>query len=652
LREHPSLTRLFVVRDGDAALESGRTWLNSIRGRLIGIDLARVADKVRAAASLTPTGVLRESRADERQRLLERRTRVEAFLADLPNIDRLVEEIATTESKRAAGRVRIERLRAAERWDRYRVAQDALAAERRARAAIAELERYGDDDLAAWREAISAVREAAALAKNAEHETHRLRERLALVSEELRKKDAFLEQANAISAECARRDLPSLVATARLAKQGARGWSIWRTPLAIGGTILVLLAVGLAVRGTAADMAQLGLSGLSLGLAAGAAAALGLLAGAFSIFANGRIRAAAEIEDRAFAGCGAVLLQADSLDECATQVANIEAQAKKAEAERTAASDNKRATEAALETAERVEAEHQRALDEAQHRVAEVRDRVRLASVDQLEGKLKALADAESTGRQAHQTLVSLLGEATDHADLVERLAVEDPGMPADPAALTAAERELEQTDERLLALRSELTDRRDRALAAIGLPDLGAAQAECERLTAAVEGIDRETAAAQLCLDTLRELALDIDRPLREALGGGPGAAGAYLSRLTSGRYKAILLDGEGKLAVERRDGTRFGSEALSRGARDQLALAVRLALVRRLLGEPAFLVLDDAFLSSDPGRREALASAVADLADEGWQILYFTFDPALRDYFGDLGARVVQLATRNETR
>ena len=31
------------MRDGDASLEGGRTWLNAIRGRLIGIDLGKVA---------------------------------------------------------------------------------------------------------------------------------------------------------------------------------------------------------------------------------------------------------------------------------------------------------------------------------------------------------------------------------------------------------------------------------------------------------------------------------------------------------------------------------------------------------------------------------------------------------------------------------
>lgn len=105
------------------------------------------------------------------------------------------------------------------------------------------------------------------------------------------------------------------------------------------------------------------------------------------------------------------------------------------------------------------------------------------------------------------------------------------------------------------------------------------------------------------------------------------------------------VLPGDDGRLLVEASDGSRLPAAALSRGARDQVALAVRLALVRRLVGEPAFLVLDDAFLTSDAARRDALAAAVAELSREGWQIVFFTFDDAIRDAFADLGARVVEL-------
>ncbi|MEW6273051.1 MAG: ATP-binding protein, partial [Thermodesulfobacteriota bacterium] len=86
LREHPSLARLFIVRDADASLETGRNWLNAIRGRLVGIDLTKVGERARAAGELAPSNDLRDAKQDERQRLAERLARVEAFLSDLPAV--------------------------------------------------------------------------------------------------------------------------------------------------------------------------------------------------------------------------------------------------------------------------------------------------------------------------------------------------------------------------------------------------------------------------------------------------------------------------------------------------------------------------------------------------------------------------------------
>lgn len=651
LREHPSLARLFIVRDGNASLEGGRNWLNAIRGRLIGIDLAKVSERVRVSASLTPAGALREARQDERQRLAERLARVEAFLADLPGIAGVVEEMQRSERLRAEARQRCERLRLAERHERYRIAREAAHSWRTASAELAELDQYGEEDLGQWREGVSSVRAAAAVAKSAEHDTHRLRDELALAAEDLRKKELAADHAVDLATECMRRDLDSVVGSARALRSAAQIWSLWRTPLAIVGTLLLLLAVGVAIEALALPDAS---RSASLGLGAGAAAFAGLLAGALAIFATSRIRTAAQAEDRALASCGALLKRANTLEECAAQLAAIATGADRAQLERNAASERKRQVEAALAGAQRTEAERLQRLDEAQRVIADVRGRVRLSSIEQLEDRLKQRMRAESARQQARQTLASLLGEVAD-GDVerrIETLAVLDPGTPADPAGLIATEQQIEQLDARLMELRTALNDRRERTLASIGLPDLSAAEAERARLAEAVAAIDREAAAARLCLAALNELAQDIDRPVREALGPGPGGAGAYLARLTSGRYRSVVLDDDGRLAVERKDGTRFGSDALSRGARDQLALAVRLALVRRLLGEPGFLVLDDAFLSSDASRREALANAIAELAQEGWQILYFTFDALLRDRLGQLRAKLVDLSAPTRIR
>lgn len=646
LREHPSLARLFIVRDGDASLEGGRNWLNAIRGRLIGIDLGKVGEHVRVAAALSPTGALREAKQDERQRLAERLARVEAFLVDLPAIALLTEDMDRTQRQRQQTRERCEKLRVAERHERYRIACEAARSWRAASRELDELAGYGDEDLGFWREGVSSVRAAAAVAKSAEHDTHRLRDELTLISEEVRKKDLAAEHAVSLATECTRRDVEATVNGARMMRSAARLWSLWRTPLAVVGTLLSLLAVGIGIEALAQqeDPAR----GASLGLAAGAAAFAGLLSGALAIFATSRMRTAGQAEERALASCGSLLRRANTLDECAAQLAAITSGADRAQIERTGTMERKRQVEATLAASQRIETERLQRLDEAQRTIADVRGRVRLASIDQLEDKLRQRTRASSAREQARSTLTSLLGQIADGEieHRIEALAVSDPGVGADPTELFAAEQQIEQLDTRLMQLKTELSDRRERTLATIGLSDLSAAEAERDRLVAAIASIDRDAAAGRLCLTALRDLAQDIDRPLREALGAGPGGAGAYLARLTSGRYRSVVLDSDGRLAVERKDGSRFGSDALSRGARDQLALAVRLALVRRVLGEPGFLVLDDAFMSSDATRREALALQLAELAEEGWQIIYFTFDALLRDRLAQLHAKVVDLA------
>jgi recombinational DNA repair ATPase RecF len=648
LREHPSLARLFIVRDGDAALEGGRNWLNSIRDRLIGIDLGRVGERVRSAASLTPGGALREARQDERQRLEERLTLVNGFLSDLPSLGRLLEEIHQIERQRVAARTRLEKLRAAERFERYRVAKRASLAVEAAERDLRLLERYGDTDLTEWRDGVSTLREAAALAKSSEEELHRLGEGLASAIEELRKRDLAVEKASATSAEVQRRSLSSLLERARAQRAAAKNWSLWRIPLIVAALLLLALATGAGVEALTRVATP---QGLSMAIAAGAAGLGGILCGALAMLATSRIRTARTSEAEMLAASGVVLTRAETLEDCEAHLAAVTSQFERALIERTAGAEQRRSLEASIDSAKRLESERQRTLEDAQRRIADVRGRVGLASLNQLEEKLRSRAAARSTVEEALRTLRSLLGDIDSRVPLdrrVEALAVPDPGVAPDGNALSDLEREIEGFDERLVVLRGEVAERRDRTLTRLGLKDLGAVEAERDRLAEAVATIDREAAGATLCLQALRELAQDIDRPLREALGSGPAAAGFYLSRLTSGAYRSVVLDSDGRLAVEREDGTRFGSNALSRGARDQLSLAVRLSLVRRLLGEPAFLVLDDAFLSSDPGRREALAAAVADLANEGWQILYFTFDEALRDRMAALNANVVHLAGR----
>ncbi len=104
---------------------------------------------------------------------------------------------------------------------------------------------------------------------------------------------------------------------------------------------------------------------------------------------------------------------------------------------------------------------------------------------------------------------------------------------------------------------------------------------------------------------------------------------ASEHLSRLTRGRYLRIWapLD-RPVLRIDSVDGDTIDVEKLSRGTREQIFLALRLALVaayaRRGIRLP--MVLDDVLVNFDQDRADAAAEVLRDFAAEGHQLLVFT--------------------------
>ncbi|MGD9645501.1 MAG: AAA family ATPase [Pirellulales bacterium] len=133
---------------------------------------------------------------------------------------------------------------------------------------------------------------------------------------------------------------------------------------------------------------------------------------------------------------------------------------------------------------------------------------------------------------------------------------------------------------------------------------------------------------------------------------------ASLYLDRLTQGRYARVWTPwGEHQLRLEERGGATVAIEQLSDGAREQLFLALRLALVaeyaRRGISLP--VVLDDVLVNFDTQRAKAAAALLRDFAASGHQVLVFTCHEHLAELFQsqgtpvrDLGRRGVLLAPR----
>lgn len=126
---------------------------------------------------------------------------------------------------------------------------------------------------------------------------------------------------------------------------------------------------------------------------------------------------------------------------------------------------------------------------------------------------------------------------------------------------------------------------------------------------------------------------------------------ASVYLQRLTGGRYTRVWTPlGKHCLKVDDGQGASLGVELLSSGAREQLFLALRLALVaayaRRGVVLP--LVLDDVLVNFDVVRAKAAATVLRDFARQGCQVLVFTCHEHIAKLFKTIKADVRQLPDR----
>ncbi len=101
---------------------------------------------------------------------------------------------------------------------------------------------------------------------------------------------------------------------------------------------------------------------------------------------------------------------------------------------------------------------------------------------------------------------------------------------------------------------------------------------------------------------------------------------AGTILAALTDDKYPNILLRQDMSLSVREADGTvMHPSAAMSCGTADQMYLALRLAMVRRLLSENAPILLDDALVNFDDERTAATIRLLREEA-KNRQIILFT--------------------------
>lgn len=147
----------------------------------------------------------------------------------------------------------------------------------------------------------------------------------------------------------------------------------------------------------------------------------------------------------------------------------------------------------------------------------------------------------------------------------------------------------------------------------------------------------------AELGTSLQKEISKQINKPLEEK-------AKAYLETVfglgTTVTFSAGLQGQETPvIEIERPGIGRFTFSELSGGAHEQVGIALRLAMAEVLAkdhGDSLPLILDDAFVNSDPDRVKKLHRMLYLAADHGLQVIVLTCNPS--DY-ATLGAKEIRL-------
>lgn len=635
--EYAGLTGLFCVRSGELELpekEAGEFWAELkkvLSGLPEGVDTLR--ERAHGEAGLTPTGrqlsdAGTPGRRTRRAELEERAGALSRLGGRLEEVSEVAEEVARLEERRErlelARRARVAELHGRLEETRARLEElPALPAgllERWER--LAEERARVEEALRRGRESLARAREAADERDDRRREAEERARSLASRLEEVR--DAGLEdRARGLEGK-APSGLPArLAGPAYLA-----GWAV------LGVAILTVFFLP-------SDLLRrpAWLVGLLSALAAGG--------GLFLWGRSVRRRRDDVEEERAslLEEAAAGGLEVSSVPDVPGAVRRLE------EAVHEARRELEGARARAESAGERAE-ERAGTLEERESRLEEIRDEI---------ASLRGEADAGPVEERGLEGARALADERAGLEDRAEQLRAELQGLagrdeaawdvepPDDPDLPAWSASEKKRIDDRLEGLRRrhrELQRAFDRA----GLDAPEDALTELQRCRAEIEGIDLDREAGRLAGEIFATMGEALEERLAAALAReGDFSVGALTRRFTE-RYVEVVRGEASGVVVRDREGRAFPAARLSRGARDQVYVALRLGLADAALEaagaeEPGFFLLDDAFLTADWERRRRLVEAVAGLAGEGWQIVYLTCDDHLRDLFVEAGARLHEL-------
>ncbi|MDP2354789.1 MAG: AAA family ATPase [Beijerinckiaceae bacterium] len=122
--------------------------------------------------------------------------------------------------------------------------------------------------------------------------------------------------------------------------------------------------------------------------------------------------------------------------------------------------------------------------------------------------------------------------------------------------------------------------------------------------------------------------------------------AASGLFAHATGGAFSGVVIDldddGQPLLKGARRDGARLATEAMSEGTRDQLFLALRLALLGQRSADPMPFIGDDLLASFDDERTAHTIEMMSEFGSQRQTILFTHHGHVVEAARARLGARV----------
>jgi uncharacterized protein YhaN len=215
----------------------------------------------------------------------------------------------------------------------------------------------------------------------------------------------------------------------------------------------------------------------------------------------------------------------------------------------------------------------------------------------------------------------------------------EDPGIEYNPNELKQIENKLKQKEEEKIEKERELSNIKTRICTLLNEDTstpwdkiLSLLFVEKENTEKELKKILAKIIAGISVHRTIEEIKKQEEKLLTESINSEEITK--ILTEITAGKYQKIKIEGDDIILSTNTED--YSIKDLSTGAKEQILLAIRIGIARKLLGNnSAFLILDDAFQHVDWEKRPLIVESLVQLSKSGWQIFYFTMDDNIKNLF-----------------